>query len=204
MLETKGVCGAPGGIRTPNPQIRSLMLYPVALRARATKSKHSSASGAQSQRTAIDFLSRWAERQGKMLSPMAKRLDLYLTFLAIILSFVIRACIATGPVGTPIGPGSPPPMNPPFDAYDVCIRNIPPLPVWDTAKFDASKEDCFKQTIQVSHLTLPAGTTPEQAYAKYKACLHQNGHIAVTVGPFEFNGNKVNSARQNCFTSALQ
>ena len=26
--------GAPGGIRTPNPQIRSLMLYPVELRAR--------------------------------------------------------------------------------------------------------------------------------------------------------------------------
>ena len=30
-----GMCGgAPGGIRTPNPQIRSLMLYPVELRAR--------------------------------------------------------------------------------------------------------------------------------------------------------------------------
>ena len=27
-------CGAPGGIRTPNPQIRSLMLCPVELRAR--------------------------------------------------------------------------------------------------------------------------------------------------------------------------
>ncbi len=27
--------GAPGGIRTPNPQIRSLMLCPVELRARA-------------------------------------------------------------------------------------------------------------------------------------------------------------------------
>ena len=26
--------GAPGGIRTPNPQIRSLVLYPIELRAR--------------------------------------------------------------------------------------------------------------------------------------------------------------------------
>jgi hypothetical protein len=31
---THDFIGAPGGIRTPNPQIRSLMLYPVALRAR--------------------------------------------------------------------------------------------------------------------------------------------------------------------------
>src|SRR5260221_6962320 len=30
--------GAPGGVRTPNPQIRSLMLYPVELRARGPKS----------------------------------------------------------------------------------------------------------------------------------------------------------------------
>ncbi len=34
IAEPKGQCGgAPGGIRTPNPQIRSLMLYPVELRA---------------------------------------------------------------------------------------------------------------------------------------------------------------------------
>jgi hypothetical protein len=28
------LCGDPGGSRTPNPQIRSLMLYPVELRGR--------------------------------------------------------------------------------------------------------------------------------------------------------------------------
>ena len=34
-LETKEENGAPGEIRTPNPQIRSLMLYPVELRAQS-------------------------------------------------------------------------------------------------------------------------------------------------------------------------
>lgn len=32
-----GNCGAPGEIRTPNPQVRSLVLYPVELRAQAQK-----------------------------------------------------------------------------------------------------------------------------------------------------------------------
>ena len=32
--QAKATCHAPGGIRTPNPQIRSLMLYPIELRSR--------------------------------------------------------------------------------------------------------------------------------------------------------------------------
>ncbi len=30
-------CGAPGEVRTPNPQVRSLVLYPVELRAQTQK-----------------------------------------------------------------------------------------------------------------------------------------------------------------------
>ncbi|WP_424671114.1 hypothetical protein [Candidatus Binatus sp.] len=120
------------------------------------------------------------------------------------MSFVIQACIASGPVGTPMGPGSAPPMNPPFDAYDVCIRGIPPVPVWEVTKMDVSQQDCFKQAIQVNHLALPAGSTTEQAFAKYKDCLKKDSPIAVSVGGFTFNGNKQNAVRQNCFTSALQ
>ena len=37
-LEVVGSNGDPGGSRTPNPQIRSLMLYPVELRGRACAS----------------------------------------------------------------------------------------------------------------------------------------------------------------------
>jgi hypothetical protein len=133
-----------------------------------------------------------------------QRLDLYRTFPAIILSFLIQACLVSGPVGTPMGPGSAPPMNPPFDAYDVCIRGIPPVPVWDVTKMTVSQQDCFKQAIQVNHLALPAGTTTEQAFAKYKACLKKDAPISVSVGGLTFNGNKQNAARQNCFTSALQ
>ena len=132
-----------------------------------------------------------------------QRLNLFRTFSAFVLSFMIQSCIYAGSGGTPIGPGSPPPMNPPFDAYDVCIRGIQ-LPVWELSKFDASKEDCFKQTIQVSHLTLPAGTTPEQAYAKYKDCIEKNAPIAVGVAGLIFNGNKQNTVRQSCFESALK
>ena len=33
-MKPKIKVGAPGGIRTPNPQIRSLVLYPIELRAR--------------------------------------------------------------------------------------------------------------------------------------------------------------------------
>ena len=36
-----------------------------------------------------------------------------------------------------------------------------------------SQQDCFKQAIQVNHLALPAGTTTEQAFAKYKDCLRR-------------------------------
>jgi hypothetical protein len=35
-----GKTGDPGGSRTPNPQIRSLMLYPVELRGRSPKLYH--------------------------------------------------------------------------------------------------------------------------------------------------------------------
>src|SRR6266436_5099530 len=86
------------------------------------------------------------------------RVHLYRTFPAIILSFTIQACVFSGSVGTPVGPGSTPPMNPSFDAYDVCIRGIDPVLIWEMAKMEASQKDCFKQTIQVNHLALPAGT----------------------------------------------
>jgi|GEM_PF-1479182 len=95
-------------------------------------------------------------------------------------------------------------MYPPFDAYDVCIRDIPPLPVWDMTKMEVSHQECLKQAIQVNHLALPAGTTTEQAFAKYKACLKKDAPISVSVGGLIFNGNKQNALRQNCFTSALQ
>jgi hypothetical protein len=133
-----------------------------------------------------------------------QRLDLYRTFPAIILSFVIQGCLVSGSVGAPMGPGSAPPMNPPFDAYDVCIRDIQPQPLWGLKKMEASQQDCFKQTIQVNHLALPAGTTTEQAFAKYKDCLKKDEPIGVSWGPWAFNGNKQNTVRQTCFTSALQ
>ncbi len=95
-------------------------------------------------------------------------------------------------------------MNPPFDAYDVCIRGISPVLIWELTKIEASQKDCFKQTVQVNHLTLPAGTTSEQAFANYKDCLKKNAPISVSVGGFAINGNKQNTVRQNCFTSALQ
>jgi hypothetical protein len=95
-------------------------------------------------------------------------------------------------------------MNPPFDAYDVCIQGIEPLPLWEMKKLEASQQDCFKQTIQVNHLALPAGTTTEQAFSEYKDCLKKNEPIGVGVGPFMFNGNGQNTVRQNCFTSVLR
>ena len=95
-------------------------------------------------------------------------------------------------------------MNPPFDAYDVCIRGISPLPIWELTKLEASQQECFKQTIQVNHLALPTGTTSEQAFAKYKDCLKKDEPIGVSVGPFAINGNKQDTVRQNCFASALQ
>ena len=133
-----------------------------------------------------------------------QRLDLYRTFPVIILSFVIQACLVAGSQGTPVGPGVAPPMNPPFDAYDVCLRGLEPLPIWDMAKMEVGRQECFKQAIQVNHLTLPAGTTSEQAYAKYKDCLKKDEPMSVAVGVFNFNGNNQNAARQNCFASAMQ
>jgi hypothetical protein len=95
-------------------------------------------------------------------------------------------------------------MNPPFDAYDVCIQDIEPLPLWEMTKLEASQQDCFKQTIQVNHLALPAATTTEQAFSEYKDCLKKNEPISVGVGPFMFNGNRQNTVRQNCFTQVLR
>ena len=95
-------------------------------------------------------------------------------------------------------------MDPPFDAYDVCIRGIDPVPIWEMTKMEAGQQDCFKETIQVNHLALPPGTTSEQAFAKYKECLKKDAPISVSVGGFNINGNKQNTVRQNCFTSALQ
>ena len=125
-----------------------------------------------------------------------QRLDLYRTVSALILSFVIQGCVAAGPV-TPLD-GSPPPATP-FDAYDVCAHNLPPLPPWEV---EAGLQNCFKQTIQVNHLALPAGVTAEQVYAKYKGCLNQNGHT-VSIGPFALGGYKADT-RRYCFTSALK
>jgi len=131
-------------------------------------------------------------------------LPLCRTLPAIILSFAIQACVGSGSVGAPVGPGPAPPMDPPFDAYDVCIRGISPVPIWELSKIEAGQQECFKQTIQVNHLALPAGTTSEQAFAKYKDCVKKDAPIGVTVGGFNINGNKQNTIRQNCFTSALQ
>src|SRR5260370_17634076 len=103
-----------------------------------------------------------------------KRLHLWRTFPAIILSFAIQACVASGSVGAPVGPGSAPPMDPPFDAYDVCIRGISPLPIWELKKMEASQEDCFKQTIQVNRLALPPGATTEEPFANSKQCVTNN------------------------------
>jgi hypothetical protein len=129
-----------------------------------------------------------------------QRLDLYRTFPAIILSFVIQACTASAPVSTPIGPGSAPPMNPPFDAYDDCLHSASRQLFGVMA---ASQQDCFNQAIQVNHLTLPAGTTTEQAFAKYKDCV-KDAPTSVSVGGLVLYGDKRNAFRRNCFTSALK
>ena len=130
---------------------------------------------------------------------------LFRTFSTLVLSFVIQACMASGPPGgAPIGGGSPPPMDPPFDAYDVCIRNLPPLLIWEWGKLNDEQRDCFRQTIQVNHVTLPAGTTADQAFANYKACIKKNAPMTIAIGGMNFNGNKQNTAREHCFTSAVQ
>jgi hypothetical protein len=128
---------------------------------------------------------------------------LFRAILALVLPLVIQACIYSPMPGSPIGGGPPPPMDPPFDAYDICIRNLSPLLVWE-GKLEDGQRECFRQTIQVNHLTLPAGTTADQAFAKYRDCLDKNEPVSVSIGGLNFNGNKENTARQNCFTSAVQ
>jgi hypothetical protein len=129
-----------------------------------------------------------------------QRLAFHRSLPAIILIFAIQSCVN-------VGPGPAPPANPPFDTYNSCIqkdKNILLAAALGGEATDASRQECFRQTIQTNHLSLPAGTTPEQAYSKYKACMTENAPLAVTVGPFVLNGNKQDTARQNCFTSALQ
>jgi hypothetical protein len=124
---------------------------------------------------------------------MMKRPALYRTFPVIILVLVMMQACVYGPT-IPVGPGSPPPMDPPFDAYPTCIQS---------ALSDVTRQACFNQTIQVSHLTLPAGTTADQAYTNYKGCLANNAPAGVLVGPFMINGNKQDTVRHDCFERAL-
>jgi hypothetical protein len=115
------------------------------------------------------------------------------------MSFVIQACTASAPAGTPIGPGSAPPTNPPSEAFDFCVRRT-----------ETSQHDCFQQAIQVNHLSLPAGTTTEQAFAKYMDCEKKAPpYLSVGAGgpdqEFIYGNRKEQYAfRQNCFTSALK
>src|SRR5258708_40365108 len=99
------------------------------------------------------------------------------------------------PASIPLGPGSPPPMDPPFDSYDNCIHGT---------FTDSAREACFEKTVQVNHLALPTATTAEQAYNEYKACLKKDVPIGLLVGPFMVNGNRANTARQDCFKRAVQ
>jgi hypothetical protein len=68
---------------------------------------------------------------------------------------------------------------------------------------DTTRQACFNQTIQTKHLTLPAGTTADQAYDNYKACLKNKAPVGVLIGPFIINGNKQDTARHDCFELAL-
>jgi hypothetical protein len=148
--------------------------------------------------TRADDLPRQREPSGQL-----QNRNLFRTFSALVLPFVIQTCVASGSPGSPIGGGSPAPMDPPFDAYGVCIRNLPPL-VREGGEVEDEQRDCFRQTIQVHHLTLPAGTTADQAFANYKACLKKNAPVAIAIGGLNFNGNKLNTVRESCFTSAVQ
>jgi hypothetical protein len=126
-----------------------------------------------------------------------QHLDLCRTFLAVILSLMIQGCVVSGPLGTPVGAGSPPPVSAPFDSYDGCIRRLPTPFFWQVT---AREQECFKHAIETNHLALPAGITADQAYAKYKGCLNQG---RISVGPFALGGYQAN-IRQSCFKSALQ
>jgi hypothetical protein len=132
-----------------------------------------------------------------MTYPRWQRL-LWRSLPAVILPFAIQACTASGPAGSQI-PGSVPPAYPPFDAYDVCIQGTDA-----SQRTEASRQNCFKQTIQANHLALPAGTTTEQAFAKYKDCVMKNVPLTVSIGEVNYYGDKHNAVRQNCFASALQ
>jgi hypothetical protein len=122
-----------------------------------------------------------------------RRLEFFRTLPALIsLLFVIQACASCSNI--PVGPGPSPPMDPPFDSYDKCIKGT---------FTEASREACFEKTIQANHLTLSAGTTAEQAFAKYEECRKKDGPLVLAVGPFIVNGNKMDTVRQDCFNRAL-
>jgi hypothetical protein len=90
-------------------------------------------------------------------------------------------------------------MNTPFDAFEFCVQRT-----------ETSKHDCFQQAIQVNLLSLPAGTTSEQAFAQYMDC-EKKAPASVSVGAggpdqelIYGNRKEQYAFRQNCFTSALQ
>ena len=96
--------------------------------------------------------------------------------LALVGTFVIQAC-ASAPATLPTSTSTAPLL---------CVQDA----------------DCFKQSMDANHVALPAGTTTEQAYAKYKNCLLvQNERI---IGPFVLDASDFHIRQQNCFTNALQ
>ncbi len=131
-------------------------------------------------------------RSFRCYNPKAMRRG-HQAFIALVLSCAMQACTSGSFI--PLGPGSAPPMNPPFDSYDNCIHGT---------IMDSSREACFEKAIQASHITLPAGTTAEQAYAKYKECRKKDMTLGLAVGPYLINGNNVNTIRQKCFDQAVQ
>lgn len=145
----------------------------------------------------MDFVSADAWNSSKATPTMRRRA------LSVILLFIMQACALAGPAATPLPPRSPPPpMDPFFNAYRICILQ--------GTFTDSGREDCFKQTIQVNHLSLPAGTTAEQAYAEYKNCLKKNAPFWVLVGPFMLNNIEAvlaaynqDAVLQSCFRRVL-
>jgi hypothetical protein len=91
-------------------------------------------------------------------------------------------------------------VNPAFDAYDACLHSASRILF---GVMGTSKQECFKQAIQVNHLTLPAGTTTEQAFAKYENCV-KDAPMSVSIGDRVIYGKEEVAFRKSCFTSAVQ
>jgi hypothetical protein len=109
----------------------------------------------------------------KRISPTLTVLGLCSSLLAG--TFVIQAC-ASGPTANP---------NSPATAPLLCTQDA----------------NCFRQSIDANHVVLPAGTTTEQAYAKYKSCMLQNDKI---IGPFVLGGSDAEPVQQGCFSRVQQ